>query len=128
MSPTELLRYPVGIELAQPGHLSYNLTTMLLSRRVRQWIVLGLALALIVALGLWVGRMVLQDGHPELSPPVSPLAVASPLSTPIATPGGPAPPAAWTGVGAALLWVALGTLLGLGLVLFIMHRGRQVTE
>ena len=97
------------------------------SRRTSRWFVPLMAVLLTAALFLWLGGMLLARRGAPLAPPTSPLASESPLPTPTLPPEETTPPAAWTGGGAALLWVAVGTLLGLGLALFVIYRARQTT-
>nr|HID12568.1 hypothetical protein [Anaerolineae bacterium] len=98
------------------------------SRRLRLWFALALA-AVLIAAALWL-RGTLPGGtsstSPILPPPHTPQEV-SPLPTPPPpTPVSAAPlPSSWTGAGAALLWVALGVVLALGVAFVILRWYRR---
>jgi hypothetical protein len=91
-------------------------------RRLRLWFVSVLVVLLIVAVALWL-RGTLSGGQRSPLPTPVP-SRGSPLATPMPTPATTLPPSS-TGVGAALLWVALGVLLALGITVVILHWYRR---
>jgi hypothetical protein len=94
--------------------------------RYRLWFVIALFVILVVVAALWL-RGTLQDSGS--SPLPTPLAAGeSPLALPIPSPPFPTPRASWTGGGAALLWVALGVVLALGIAFFSLRRDRHTVE
>ncbi len=94
--------------------------------RPRLWLVSALAVVLVATAALWLRGTPPYDGnHSPLPTPSAPW--TSPLPTPIPLNTAAAPPPAWTGGGAALVWVALGIALALGVVLLTLRRHRHDT-
>ena len=85
-------------------------------RRLRLWLPLALVVVLIVGVALW------------LSGTLPPDRARSPLPTPLASEGSPVPAplsaSLWRDAGIALLWVALGVLLALGVVFILTYYRR----
>ena len=91
-------------------------------RRLRLWFVSVLVVLLIVAATLWLrGTLPGSQRSPLPTPGV---AGESPLPAPVPASATTLPPS-WTGVGATLLWVALGALLALVITLVILHWYRR---
>ncbi|HDQ72591.1 MAG TPA: hypothetical protein ENN19_10910 [Chloroflexi bacterium] len=100
---------------------------ILQQRHYRFWLIVALIGIAIVASGIlwtWDGR---PDARPDThqSPIDPPLVGASPLATPTLAATPASLPSAWTGAGAALLWVALGILLALGVASILYLRDRR---
>jgi len=111
--------------LAQQGELRYNYTMARL-HRPRLWLALALTAVLIAAAALWLrGTLPYGSSHSLLPTPSAP--GMSPLPTPTLSSTAATPPPAWTGGGAALVWVALGIVLALGVALLILRQHRPDT-
>jgi len=76
----------------------------------------------IAAAALWV-RGTMPDSRSPLPTPLG--HGTSPLPTPTPAHTTPAPPPAWASGGAALVWVAIGIVLALGIALIILRRYRH---
>jgi len=92
------------------------------------WLTVTLVVLLIVAVALWLqGAFPDGDRSPLPTPTIS---AASPLPTPTdvvpTSDTSPLPPS-WVSGGAALLWVALGIVLSLG-VAFIITRWHRSAD
>jgi hypothetical protein len=110
--------------LARQAQLRYNYA-MTQWHRLRLWLALALAVVLVAAIALWL-RGVLPLGGSHSALPTPALSGVSPLPTP--TPrSAAAPPRSWTTGGAALLWVALGIVLALGIAFLVLRRHRHDT-
>jgi hypothetical protein len=88
-------------------------------RHPRLWLLLASAVVLIAAAGLWLRGARPGDGQSPLPTPAA--AGGSPLSTPSPENAASSPPSSWTNGGAALLWVAIGILLALGIAFIILR-------
>lgn len=93
-------------------------------RYPRLWIVaVASALVLLAAIGLWLrGTSSLDEQSP-----LPTLTWLSPLTTPpLVDTAASSPPASWTNGGTALLWVALGILLALGIAHLMLRWYRRL--
>lgn len=91
--------------------------------RLRPWFALALVVVLIAAAALWLrGLLPGGGGHSPLLIPSA--AGESPFATPPPTTAAASSPLAQAGIGAVLLWVALGVVLALAITLIILlwHR------
>jgi hypothetical protein len=91
--------------------------------RLRPWFALALVVVLIAVAALWLRGLLPSGGH---SPLLIPSATGeSPLATPPPTTAAASSPPAQAGIGAVLLWVALGVVLALAITLIILLRHRR---
>ena len=87
---------------------------------------LALVVVLFVAAALWLrGLLSGGGGHSPLLIPSA--AGESPLATPPLTTAAASSPLAQVGIGAVLLWVALGVVLALAIALITLLRHRRTT-
>jgi hypothetical protein len=94
-------------------------------RRLGLWFALVLVVLLIAAVALWLRGMVSGSHQSPLPTPVA--SQVSPLPSPMPT-SAAAPPPSWTGGGPALLWVALGVVLALGITFVILRWQRRAAS
>ena len=93
-------------------------------RRLRLGLVLVLAAVLVAAAALWLrGALPYDDSHSPLPTPSH--LRTSPLPTPTPSSAEAATPPAWKGAGVALVWVALGIVLALGVARIILGWNRH---
>lgn len=115
----------MATRLALRGELSYNYR-MTQARRPSFWLWLMLTAVLVAVIAVWTcyaapgGR-----GRSPLPTPADQM--TSPLPTPISAGTDVAPSLPWISGGAALLWVVLGVLLGLGIALVVFRSHRRDT-
>ena len=99
--------------------------------RLRLWFVLALVVVLIAAAVLWLRGML--PGGTALTSPIPPPPRTSEGASPLPTPtpasstSAAAPLSSCTGAVAALLWVALGVVLALGIAFAILRWYRRAT-
>jgi predicted metal-binding membrane protein len=109
--------------LAHAKQLRYN-GVMDRSRRLRVLLVLALVAVVVAAAALLLLRGRQREPTPSASP-VSAPSEASPLSTPAVA--GTATPYRQASLASALLWVALGGILAVGMTFLILRRSRPDT-
>jgi hypothetical protein len=92
------------------------------SHRLRLVLALAVVGVVVAAVGLWLSGAL--SGGSSNSPLYIPMAQVSPFPTPAASDSTATPPA-WTGGGVALVWVALGIVLALGVAFVILRWYRR---
>jgi hypothetical protein len=97
---------------------------MIQLRRLRLGLVLVLAAVLVAVAALWLhGALPYGDNHSPLPTPSH--LRTSPLPTPTPSSAEAAVPPAWKGASVALVWVALGIVLALGVARIILGWNRH---